>query len=235
MRKLGSLGVLDSFQDANAPWALIFHGYGADAYDLFQLNEVIPVSKPLNWIFPQGPMEVPIGPGWTGRAWWNINVDAIQRAAMSGIDRDLSEETSTEAPEARKKVFSMIEALKVPWNKIILGGFSQGGMLAADVFMHAPEEPKGLIIWSSALVNKDEWKKCAQSEAYKKRREKQPNFKYFQSHGTNDTVLSLKNGQRLESFLQSVGGKGKMVTFSGGHEIPTQTITGTSSYLNEIL
>jgi phospholipase/carboxylesterase len=235
MRKLGNLEILDSFQNENAPWIIIFHGYGADAFDLHQLSEVIPVSKPLNWIFPQGIKEVPIGPGWTGRAWWDIDVDGIQRAAMSGVDRDLSLESSPQAPAARQKVFSMIEALKVPWNNIILGGFSQGGMLAMDIFMHAPEEPKGLVIWSSALVNKEEWKKCAQSENYKRRRERAPHFKYFQSHGVSDSVLSIKNGQRLESFLQSIGGKGKMVTFPGAHEIPPAVILGTRDYLNEII
>lgn len=235
MRKLASLDILDSFQDENAPWVIIFHGYGADAFDLFQLHEVIPVSKPVNWIFPQGIKEVPIGPGWTGRAWWDIDVDAIQKAAMSGIDRDLSLEKSPEAPVARKKVMAMVDALKVPWNKIILGGFSQGGMLAMEVFMHAPVDPRGLILWSTALVNKEEWKTVAQSESFKKRREAAPHFKYYQSHGVNDTVLSLKNGQRLESFLQSVGGKGKLVSFPGAHEIPPAVILGTRDYLDQIL
>jgi phospholipase/carboxylesterase len=235
MRKLGSVDVLDSFKDEKAPWAIIFHGYGADAFDLFQLNDVIPVSKPLNWIFPQGIKEVPIGPGWTGRAWWDIDVESLQRAAMSGVERDLSLETNHETPAVRKKILGMIDALKVPWDQIILGGFSQGGMLAMDIFMHAPQEPRGLVIWSSALVNKEEWKARAQSEEYKKRREQKPNFKYFQSHGTSDSVLTIKNGQRLESFLQSIGGKGKMVTFAGAHEIPPAAILGTSQYLNEII
>lgn len=230
MRKLGSLQILDSFAEEKAPWILVFHGYGADANDLFPLHDVLSIDRPLNWIFPQGPIEIPVGPGWTGRAWWNIDLERIQNDAMAGRDRDLSTESNPELPGTRKKVLSMIEALKVPWDQIILAGFSQGGMLATDIFLDAPQTPKGLIVWSSALVNKDDWKKRIQSDEYKARAP----FQFFQSHGTNDSVLTLKNGQRLESFLQSAGGKGKLHSFPGVHEINPGTILGTREYLQRI-
>ena len=235
MRKFGSLNAQDAFKDGNAPWVVVFHGYGADAFDLFPLNEMIPTQYPLNWIFPQGPLEVPIGPGWTGRAWWNINIEQIQKDAAQGVERDLSTEASPQAVASRQKVIAAIETLKVPWNKVILGGFSQGAMLAVDIYLHAPQSPMGLFVWSSALVNKVEWKERTKSEDFQNRLKENPHPTYFQSHGTNDTVLSLKNGQRLDSFLQSVGMKGKMITFNGGHEIPPQVILGTADYLKGLL
>ena len=235
MRKFGSLTALDAFKDEKAPWVVVFHGYGADAFDLFPLNEMVPSQFPLNWIFPQGPLEVPIGPGWTGRAWWNINIEQIQKDAALGNERDLSLESSPQAVSSRDKVLAAIETLKVPWNQIILGGFSQGGMLAVDTYLHAPQNPMGLFVWSSALVNKTEWKERTKSEEFQNRLKEYPQPTYFQSHGVNDTVLSLKNGQRLESFLQSIGMKGKMITFSGGHEIPPQVINGTTEYIKGFL
>ncbi len=235
MRKFGSLTALDAFKDEKAPWVVVFHGYGADAFDLFPLNEMVPSKFPLNWIFPQGPLEVPVGPGWTGRAWWNINIEQIQKDAALGNERDLSLESSTQAMASRDKVIAAIETLKVPWNQIILGGFSQGGMLAVDTFLHAPKSPMGLFVWSSALVNKTEWKERTKSEEFQNRLKENSQPTYFLSHGTNDTVLSLKNGQRLESFLQSIGMKGKMITFPGGHEIPPQVIAGTTEYIKGVL
>jgi phospholipase/carboxylesterase len=231
MRKFGPLNALDAFNNESAPWVVIFHGYGADAFDLFPLHEVIPTQKPLNWIFPQGPLEVPVGPMWNGRAWWKIDVDKIQQAAASGVDRDLSLETSDELAGTRKKISAALETLKVPWDQIILGGFSQGAMLAVDTFLHAPKNPRGLILWSGAMSNKIEWKARTQSEEFQNRLKEKPAFSYFQSHGLNDSVLTLKNGQRLEGFLQSLGMKGKMLVFPGAHEIPPAAVIGTSQYL----
>ena len=74
MRRLGPLEAVEAVQNPDAPWVVMFHGYGADAFDLASLADVIPAKKPLNYLFPQGPLEVPIGPGWTGRAWWPINM-----------------------------------------------------------------------------------------------------------------------------------------------------------------
>ena len=231
MRKFGPLNALDEFNDENADWAIVFHGYGADAFDLFPLRDLLRLSKPINWIFPQGPLEIPIGPGWTGRAWWNIDIEKIQRDSMAGIDRDLSQEKSEAAILARNKVLSMIESLKVPWSKIILAGFSQGAMLATDVFMQAPQNPKALVLWSGALVNKEEWKVRSQSEEFRQRMSAKPSATFYQSHGAMDTVLTIKNAQRLEGFLQSIGLKGKLVTFPGGHEIPPQILQQTKDYL----
>lgn len=226
MRKLGPLQCLDLVQNPDAPWVILFHGFGADANDLASLADVIPVSKTCNFLFPQGPLEVPIGPGWTGRAWWTIDMDRLQRDAQLGQDRDMGAEKPTGLPAAREKAFKMIEALKVPWNKIILGGFSQGGMLAVDLALHAPEQPLGLVVLSSSILNKEEWKaKIAQRK----------DLPFYQSHGENDAVLSLKNAQRLETFLTQGGLKGRLQKFPGGHEIPAPVISRLGSWLNDLL
>lgn len=204
---------------------ILFHGYGADAYDLRSLCEVFSPGRPTQYLFPQGILEVPIGPGWTGRAWWPIDVQALQMAAMSGTPRDLSNERHPSLPELRKKIFTEIEKIKVPWNQIILGGFSQGAMLATDLFLNAAETPKGLIILSGALVNKEEWKTLAPKRA---------GSKYFMSHGKSDAVLSIRGASQLESLLNGAGLKGSLMNFQGGHEIPIEVIQKTNQYLKTL-
>lgn len=205
---------------------ILFHGYGADAYDLKSLSEVISTDKPTQFLFPQGILEVPIGPGWTGRAWWNIDINALQTAAMSGTPRDLSKEKPpANLPELRKKVLAMIEKLNVPWNQIILGGFSQGAMLATDIFMNAPEAPKALVILSGALVNKEEWKSLAPKRA---------GSKYFMSHGKGDQVLNIRGASQLESLLNESGLKGSLMSFNGSHEIPMEVIVKLNQFLKAL-
>ncbi len=211
--------------DHQAPWVILFHGFGADCNDLYPLGEMFPTKKKWNWLFPQGPVEIQLGMGWTGRAWWNLDMEKRQREIDMGIERDSGSEKPPELPAVREKVMKMINDLKVPWNQIVLGGFSQGGMMAMDIAFHAPEKPLGLAILSSSLVAKEDWQEKA------KNLEGVP---FYLSHGTQDTVLAYKGGQQLEGFLRQHKLKGKLATFNGGHEIPLSVIQGVGSFLNEL-
>ena len=152
----GTIKAVDHIVDNSDSWVILFHGFGADAYDLSTLQEVLVPGKPSSWLFPQGILEVSIGPGWTGRAWWKIDMATLQKRQQEG-QHDMSAETP-EIEKARDMAFEMIAQLKVPWSNIILGGFSQGAMLATDLFLRAPETPKGLVLFSPALINKEKWK-----------------------------------------------------------------------------
>ncbi|PIS10692.1 MAG: serine esterase [Bdellovibrio sp. CG10_big_fil_rev_8_21_14_0_10_47_8] len=219
--------VLEVLPENEAPQLtfILFHGYGADAYDLQSLAEVITPPVPTQFLFPQGVIAVPIGPGWTGRAWWPIDIEALQLAASRGEPRDLSKEKPAALPELRKKMFTWIESLRVPWNQIVLGGFSQGSMLATDLFLHAPEAPKALVVLSGALVNKDEWKTVAA---------KRSGAPFFLSHGKMDAVLDHRGGAQLETFLCQNGLKGKLMSFQGSHEIPMEVIVRLNEFLQQV-
>lgn len=231
MRKIGSLQTLETHSriepkaGQQAQHFILLHGYGADAHDLQSLGEVIESPEPTHFIFPQGPLEVPLGVGGTGRAWWNIDLAGIQLAAAQGKPRDISNESPAFIPELRKKMLHAIEALKIPWNQIILGGFSQGAMLATDLFLHAPETPKALVVLSGALVNKDNWKTVASQRA---------GAPFFMCHGTQDSVLAHRGAAQLETFLIQAGMKGKLLSFGGAHEIPMTMIQKLNEFLQGI-
>lgn len=226
MRQLGKIKCIEvPAAEPTDKTVILFHGFGADAYDLQTLSDVISTPWPCNWIFPQGILEVPIGPGWTGRAWWKINLEAHQQAASSGSALDLSEERPAGLDSLRKMIFEMIKDLRVSWSDIILGGFSQGSMLATDIYLNAPETPAGLIILSGALINKQEWTSLAPKRAGQK---------YFISHGQSDMVLAYKGAQQLETMLNQAGMKGQLQGFAGGHEIPPVTIGKISEYLKKL-
>jgi phospholipase/carboxylesterase len=226
MRQLGSIKCIEvpSHKD-NAHLLILFHGYGADAYDLQTLSDVIETPWPTDWLFPQGPMEVPIGPGWTGRAWWNINMDAIQEAAARGEHRDLSEEYPEGLKKIRPRIFEMIEKTGIPWKRVILGGFSQGAMLATDIFLHAPETAKALLILSGNLLCKKDWVSLIKNHE---------GGRFFMSHGKNDAVLAHSGAARLETALTQNGMKGRLLSFAGGHEIPPQIILAARDFLKTL-
>lgn len=227
MRRLGTLNCIEAIADLEKPdtWVIMFHGYGADNRDLSSLAELIPTNGSTNWIFPNGTLEVPIGPGWTGRAWWQIDIAAMQRAQATGEPREISEKTPDSLPALRKTVFAAIEQLKVPWNQIVLGGFSQGAMLAADIYLNAPETPKGLILLSGALIAKSEWKALVPNRQGKR---------FFISHGMQDPILPIRTANQLESLLNAGGMKGGLMSFPGGHEIPPAVMAKAGEYLRSL-
>ena len=174
------LKTLSDIQDPSAPYVVLLHGYGADAQDLFPLAQAIPTKKKFNYVFPEAPLQIPLGPHWVGRAWWNIDMVRLQNPQA---EHDISRETPAELPTARKLVSDMLRDLKVPTQKIILGGFSQGGMCAFDQILMSGHEFKGLVLLSSALINKVEYKSQLSIK-------KSP-VPYFLSHGEQDPVLKL--------------------------------------------
>lgn len=204
--------------DADRPWIILFHGFGADAHDLEGLRDYISVNSPVNYRFPNGVFEVPIGPGWTGRAWWPL--------VLSSLPNDWSDYTPEPMDKLVPAVLKMIEDLKVPWNKIILGGFSQGAMLATEIYLQAPETPLGLISMSGSLIRQSEWTKKLEARA---------GAKIFLCHGENDQVLPMKGSQKLLNLCKQKGLDCQWLTFPGGHEIPPKALNGISQYINGLI
>lgn len=218
MRQAGPLQALEVFNTPDGKWVILFHGFGADAADLASLAEAIPTKKPVNWLFPNGPLSVPIGPGWTGRAWWNIK--------MSELEGEWTERRPDGLGSSVEKVFKMMSNMKFEWKDVIIGGFSQGAMLATEVFLKAPETPLGLICLSGTLLSRNEWAAVAANRK---------GSSILMSHGEADQVLPHKGSIALQKFFEENGIKTQFVSFRGAHEIPLQVIEKMKSYISERL
>lgn len=209
-------------RDPHAPYVILFHGYGADASDLRPLADAIPTKKVFNYIFPEGPIQIPLGPHWIGRAWWNIDMARMQNP---GLDHDISVEKPKELAETRKQIKQMIADLKIPMDRTVIGGFSQGGMCAVDQYLSTDYQPKALALLSTAMINKDEWRELSKDKAP---------IPYFLSHGQNDPVLKIKYSDKLHSFLSEKGCKGERVIFQGVHEIPQSILVRLGNFLDQL-
>ena len=223
-RRIGPIECIEVFASEDAPTVILFHGYGADAQDLAPLAQVATLGRPCNWIFPNGHHEVDIGGGFKGRAWFPLRLAEIESALSAGID------LTTVAPpgmkKAREMALEMLKALKRPMNKIVLGGFSQGSMLAVETALYAKEAPAGVVILSGTLVD---------SENVKARAPERKGLRFFQSHGTYDSVLKVDPAIQLEKILIQSGWQGKLVQFHGHHEIPPEVLIQMSNFLRQVL
>lgn len=209
-----------------APTVVFFHGYGADAYDLASLSREVDAPEGTRWVFPQGVLSVPVGPGWMGRAWFQIPQVRLE-SMMRGIPLDLGDEQSTDVTRklvAQAKEF--IQALGVGDGPLILGGFSQGSVLATELAMVLAEDgkaPQGLVVLSGSPFDVAHMK------------EKLPllrGMRFFMSHGNSDQVLPAKGARRLEALFLETGLKGRLLAFEGGHEIPPLVISALSDWFS---
>jgi phospholipase/carboxylesterase len=203
---------------------VLLHGFGADNSDLASLSEVVDTADDIRWCFPNAPHLVEIGPHMTGRAWFPLRLADLER---SGVD--FTQMTPDGMDAAIDKTLKAVDAFRVKhklqWNQIVLGGFSQGAMIALDVALKAPEPLAGVTLFSGSLVNEPRLRELAT---------KRKGLKFFQSHGEGDAMLPFSLAEKLDRVLNESGMDGMLYSFRGGHEIPLPVLREWSSWLKQI-
>jgi len=221
-REIAGLSTLEFEAPAGSPTIVLFHGYGADGADLAPLAFELDLPRPARWLFPDAPLSLG---EWGGRSWFEIDAADIERAQRTGQSVDWSDRVPP-MQEASDQALEFLAALGVPWSKLILGGFSQGSMLALDLALRAPENPLGLVLLSSNLIKRDEWARLAP---------KRKGLPFFQSHGLVDPILGLPGALKLESLLKSAGLSGSLLKFEGGHAIPPEALSALRDFLGKLV
>jgi len=123
----------------DGPLLLLMHGYGAPGEDLVPLARQLGVGPAVRFAFPAAPLVLEMGgaPEHAGRAWWPIDMGELQRAVAQKDFDTLTGRTPVGLSEARDHITALLDALEkdhgVTRKKLVLGGFSQGAMLATDI------------------------------------------------------------------------------------------------------
>jgi phospholipase/carboxylesterase len=198
---------------------IMFHGYGADMLDLYSLAGAIDSKNYFHWIFPNGILDVPIGPHMMGKAWFNIDIPAFERSIRLG---EFTKQKPSGMDLAKDKAEKFLLALNCDFSHTIIGGFSQGAMLVTELLLETSIKPKGAILLSATLVNEDRWT----SQMPNKK-----GLRYYQSHGSQDPILPVELAEMLHEKLEQSGWDGFLQVFQGGHEIPHKVIADIISFL----
>ncbi len=214
-----SLKALEVKPSKPTQMCVVLHGYGANAADLFSLHQMIQFGKSTHWIFPDGILD--LGQAWS-RAWFPIDVTALEIALQRGTHRDFSADSSQEFRHASDLLFEALDQSFSDYEKIFLAGFSQGAMLATDLALRDARVSK-LIAFSSNLVDETRTYELAQQRGRK--------LEFFQSHGRFDPLLSLTGAKKLFETLERNGHRGIFHEFSGGHEIPQNVLNSVNEWI----
>jgi phospholipase/carboxylesterase len=222
-RIIGELDCLHIPGDKNGAAIVLLHGYGANAQDLFPLHKAIETYPGTHWFFPQGPLELGKYGNFTSRAWFPLGVaDSILQAVETGNWTKVASLNPKGLDTARGLLVQFLKEIGIPYSKVILGGFSQGAMLALDTFLTLEEKPLGLTILSGTVLKENKWVELAAHKT---------GFQFIQSHGMVDDLLPFAAAKRLEALLFSAGLKGEFIQFPGGHDIPEVVVRKVSNYI----
>lgn len=219
-------------------WVVVLcHGYGAPGADLVglapELARVNPrTAQEVRFVFPEAPLS--LGPvGWgEGRAWWPIDVNRFAAVSQRGSGGGLAllrRELPEALPRMRKAVTALVEevarAAGVPLSRVVLGGFSQGAMVATDVALHLPEPPAALAAFSGTLIAESVWTPRAHEGK---------GLPALVTHGRDDPILPYENAVALRDLLQAAGWDVQFLPFSGGHTIPPEALSRFAALLDAL-
>lgn len=211
--------------DKNAKQAFIIcHGYGANMHDLAPLAQFIKTSLPTCFFFPNAPIKLAMSPYFDSRAWFPIDMAALEKAMQSGGFRDFTGHASEEFYQALAVLGRYLEPFFESYESVIIGGFSQGAMLSSHLMMNYQNKLAAAVILSGVLIDEEKFSSYQATVS---------DFAVYQSHGTNDPVLEYNASLALRDKLLNFKCDHHFTSFNGAHEIPQQVLVELNQFLSK--
>ena len=186
--------------DRAAPWLLVLmHGVGSNEQDLFGLADYVPPQ--FHVVSLRGPFA--LGPG--SHAWFQFSV-----ARDGSRTIDTTQETASRAAIIQT-VQALAAYLDVPASRVVLGGFSQGGIMALSLLRTRPDLLQAALVMHSRLLPEVD-ALAAPAEALQGKQ-------LWVSHGLQDTVIPLASAQAIRAHAATLPVALTYTEFPGAHEI----------------
>ena len=199
--------------DVRYPMVVLLHGFGANMRDLVGLCTAIGPEGYV-YIFPSGPLPVQIGLGMTGYAWTPPG------------DGSTSEDGERAQEMLEGLLDEVIDRYTVEPGQVLMGGFSQGGMMTYRMGLPEPDIFGGLAVLSSRIPD---------TEGLRVRLPAGRNQAIFISHGTRDTMIPLEDARESKRFLESEGYRPQYAEYEMAHEISQDVMGDLVPWIHRVL
>ncbi len=197
------------------------HGLGADGSDFVPIVRELKLPPlAIRFIFPDAPMRpVTINGGFVMRAWYDIVVqDLVRQEDERGIR------------ESQDLVGQLIDkeiARGIPANRIVLAGFSQGGVITLQTGLRYPKRLAGLLALSCYLP--------LSSTLEKERSAANQDVPVFIGHGTADEIVPLQRGLGARDALTKLGYKAEWHQYPMPHSVHPDEIADIGAWFQRTL
>ena len=190
------------------------HGVGSNEQDLFSLAPQIPDR--FHVLSLRAPFRM--GPG--SHAWFDFSIEPN------------GERTINEAQEAQSRALvaqtiqSASEQLGIPPERVVVGGFSQGGIMALSLLLTQPALMHAALVWHSRLLQQVVPLTAPADALHGKR--------LWLSHGTYDNVIPLAHAQAIAHHMATLPVSVAYHEFPSAHEIRPSELAATVAWLESL-
>ncbi len=198
------------------------HGLGDSGDGFAPIVPVLnlPKNHGIRFIFPHAPERaVTINQGYIMRSWYDIkSMDLHSRADMSGV------------LESESAVLALIQQQinsGIPANKIVLAGFSQGGVVGLFTGLRFSQTLAGILALSCYLPTANKLpESCHQANKA---------TPILQNHGEQDDVVPMSSGKMANQLLLDAGYKAKWQSYRMPHSVLPEQLSDISAWLKSVL
>jgi phospholipase/carboxylesterase len=194
------------------------HGLGDSGDGFAPIVPVLnlPKTHGIRFIFPHAPEQpVTINQGYVMRSWYDIkSMDLHNRADMAGV------------LESESAIHSLIQQQidsGIPADKIVLAGFSQGGVVSLFTGLRYPKKLAGIMALSCYLPTADRLPDNLTEE--------NKNTPILQNHGDQDEVVPMSSGKMANQLLIDAGYKAKWQSYRMPHSVLPEQLSDISAWL----
>ena len=162
---------------------VVVHGRGANEQDLFGLLDALDPERRFHGYSPRGPLSLPPG----GAHWYVVR-------QVGYPDR----ETFLESFASLSRWLDLLpDALSIPWERIVLGGFSMGAVMSYSTGLgHGRPTPAGIMALSGFMPR---------VEGFGLELERARDLPVAIAHGSADEVISVEFGRDARDRLRAAG------------------------------
>ena len=204
---------LDAEGDA-AGTVIWLHGLGADGRDFEPIVPMLGLATPLRFVFPHAPVRpVTINAGMEMRAWYDID----PRSPLAGTDDIRLSGDQVEELVARE------EDRGVPRSRIVLAGFSQGGVVALHLGLRSEGRFAGVMALSTYVHNHEG---LADEVSFRS-----IDVPVFMAHGQMDPMIPITRAITSREALVALGYDVEWHEYGMGHEVCPQEIADIGRWL----
>ena len=201
---------------------LLLHGLGADGRDFVPIAQELDLTDvgPVRFVFPNAPeMPVTINGGYVMPAWYDIlGASLVDRQDDRGIQK------------SEWAINALIEhevSRGIPYERIVLAGFSQGCAMALHTALRLPHRLAGVMALSGYLPLADRFPS--------ERHAANAHTPIFMAHGTQDPVVVIQRGEESRDALTKLGHPIQWHTYPMPHSVHPQEIADIAVFLKQVL
>ena len=209
---------------STAPDACVIwlHGLGDSGHGFAPIvpELKLPDSMAVKFLFPHAPERpITINGGMRMRAWYDIkSLNFESRADLEGVKES--------AEQVEQLIKAQIES-GIKAERIVLAGFSQGGVIALHLAPRFSQKLAGVMALSTYMCEPA----LLSSEALDVNRE----TPIMMAHGEQDEVVPVFMGNAAFKTLNECGFKATWQTYTMQHNVCMQELNDISAWLQKLL